>query len=783
MKIDKKMQAHAHSKVQSLLQKSEEERKQRRLERGIADFAAGKHDVLHNDELAIQLPAYIINLFQTGEDEEAINVLRVLGESVIGEDVMLRKRAVMVLSLFAEELFASENQEYLLFFTGLLVEWLSRETEFIAGYEVIGRQMERAGTWLMENKYWQEAEYLLATLHNIQTGVIEKNDYIRNTTAKIQENLGAKQNLETLFGFYLEGSSDDRQSLEQLFFYLNRQFVRFAFDQLEKEENEQQRTMLIQLISQLGSTVTPILRDQLQDDPSVSMLHDSIEIITRIGDSSNYPLIERFLTHPELSVRREVIECITTLGGGGVQGRLLRALQQADDSLKIMIIRKLVRTDGEDVEGVLHEQFGQVLNQKKISNNILLNTLIVALRKYPSKKSIELLQHLQTKFPELLQSGRFRLQVEETLRSMESYIRHEAHLEDPQGPAVSYAEDPIEDFLSQTKSKGFEQELQALLGENQIEEASSKLLGRCVEAAREKDFIIAERMRDRILEVHPQAYSKVLEAEEVIIEEKKTSVPRSFIELWEGLRGVMDDLEIEALYGAFKKARYRAEEIVVREGEMDDRMYFIKSGRVAMSCKSGDREVFLKRMQAGEFFGAEQFFTVSVWTVTVATQTDVELYVLPRESFMNLLDTFPAVQQKLEAYCSTARRVHELIDMAGEERRNSPRYNVHTKQKIMLLDSYGTMETRSLTSELNDISEGGFCFTIKIANKENARLLLGRQIRTEFRLEGAQPIVWEGVVVGVQQYQRKSKEFRVHVRMLEPASREKVAEVVECIEG
>lgn len=783
MKIDKKMQANALSKVQQLLQKSEEERKQRRLERGISDFSTGKHEMLHNDELAIQLPAYIINLFQTGEDEEAITVLRVLGESVIGEDVMLRKRAVMVLSLFAEELFASENQEYLLFFTGLLVEWLSRETEFIAGYEVIGRQIERAGTWLMENRYWQETEYLLATLYNIQTGVIEKNDFIKNTTAKIQDNLGTKKNLEKLFTDYMTGSEEDRQSLEQLFFYLNKHFVHFAFTKLDNGCEEKERNALVVLISQLGGSVTPILRDQLQDNPTATVVHNAIEIITRLGDSSNYPLIERFLTHPDLAVRREVVECITNLGGDSVTARLLRALQQADDTLKIMIIRKLVRTDNNEAESILHEQCSQILSQKKINNIILLNTLIVALRKYPSAKSIEILQHLKSRFPDLMKDGRFRLQVEETLRSMESYIRHETHIEKSKGPDVSFHEDPIEDFLSQKKTQGFEQELKVLIGENRIDDASSKLLSRAIEAAREKDFITAERMRDRILEIHPQAYSKVLEAEEVIIEEKKTSVPRSFLDLWEGLRGVMDDREIESLYRGLKIAKYRDEEIIVREGEMDDRMYFINSGTVSMSCSTGSRDVFLKRLKQGEFFGVEQFFSVSVWTVTVATQSDVDLYVLSRREFQGILEDNPAMLQKLETFCSNARRVHELIDMAGEERRNSPRYNIHAKQKIMLLDSYGTVETRSLTSELNDVSEGGFCFTIKIANSENARLLLGRHIKTEFRLSGGKAMACEGLVVGVQQYQRKNKEFRVHIKLLESVATEKIQEVVELLEA
>ena len=93
-----------NTKVQQLLKKSEEENRQKRIRREVEEYVNGNHTSLHKDEFALQLPVYIIRLFKGGNDKEAINILRVIGESVVGEDTKLRGRAVMVLSLFAEDL-------------------------------------------------------------------------------------------------------------------------------------------------------------------------------------------------------------------------------------------------------------------------------------------------------------------------------------------------------------------------------------------------------------------------------------------------------------------------------------------------------------------------------------------------------------------------------------------------------------------------------------------------------------------------------------------------------
>ena len=769
-----------NSKVQQLLQKSEKENRQKRIEREVSEYVSGNHASLHRDEFAIQLPEYIIQLFKGGNDKEAINILRVLGESVVGEDIMLRKRAVMVLSLFAEDLFASDNQEYLLFFTGLLVEWLAIETEYIPGYEVIGGQIEKAGSWLLENHYWQEAEYLLATIYNIQTDVLEKNEFIKNTTAKIQNNLGNTANLDIVLDSYLVGSEDIRQSLEQILNYLNRQFVRYAIFQLDRKDLGQSRDMLFELISKLGPAAGPLLRELLQENPTTSCIKNSIEIIKNLGESSNYPMIERFLSHHDQSIRREVVESITILGGSSATTRLTRAFQQADEHLKILILKELAKTESHEVVAVLHEQCSQLLGLNKITDNRLFTTLMVTLRKFPSQRSIDLINQITGKFPELMADRTTALQVNETLRHVESQLRHQTHIKKAKG--YSLGDDVAQgEKVSSHNNQDFEREVLQLISSDNINEATEVLLRECIEHSREKDFETAERLRDRILEVDPQAFSKVLEAEENIILEKQTSVPGSFLEMWEGFRGVMSEQEIELLYNKFEKASYRAGDIVVREGEIDDRIYFVNSGGLSMQYSYGGRDVFLKNILPGEFFGTEQFFSASVWTVNVSTSENTQLFVLSRSKVKDIFEEHPDFFNKLKTYCVAARSVYELIEMAGEERRGSTRYSVAAKEKIVLMDSYGTSETKSIVCKLNDISTGGFCFTTRIANSENARLLLGRQVKAPFISCSDQGKMYDAVIVAVQVVQEIKNEFKVHARMVEPLNDQQVQETVNLL--
>jgi len=212
---------------------------------------------------------------------------------------------------------------------------------------------------------------------------------------------------------------------------------------------------------------------------------------------------------------------------------------------------------------------------------------------------------------------------------------------------------------------------------------------------------------------------------------------------------------------------YHTDEIITQEGEADDRLYLILSGSVSMTCTSGVSRTFLKHLNAGALFGTEHFFSISVWTIAVKAKCSVVLQVLSRQSLPNLEQRFPGFVKKLHEYCKGSNYVPDLLKMSGEDRRNSVRYQVSAKVAMFFGDRYGAVVHRTVTGGLHDISQGGFSFSINIANSDKARLLLRKPVQAELKCEGKRTLLLEGIIVSIEKVKASGNSYKVHVKMAE----------------
>jgi hypothetical protein len=173
----------------------------------------------------------------------------------------------------------------------------------------------------------------------------------------------------------------------------------------------------------------------------------------------------------------------------------------------------------------------------------------------------------------------------------------------------------------------------------------------------------------------------------------------------------------------------------------------------------------LKRMQPSNVLGGDQFFSNSVWTVTLRALCEIQVHVLDHAVLKKIAVEHPDIEYKLRKYCQKHTPVPELLKMSGGDRREYPRYPVVLQTQNVLMDPYGSMEKRSFNGELFDISEQGMAFTIKISNTNKARLLLGRHIKTTIILEEEELPVQNGVVVAVRLFAPIVQDFSVHVKL------------------
>ena len=84
---------------------------------------------------------------------------------------------------------------------------------------------------------------------------------------------------------------------------------------------------------------------------------------------------------------------------------------------------------------------------------------------------------------------------------------------------------------------------------------------------------------------------------------------------------------------------------VFREGDPADAFYLIRNGMVKIAKKSGDKEVVLSYLVAGNFFGEAALFSDSARTASVSTIFPSDLIKLSKRDFNNFLAAHPALRE------------------------------------------------------------------------------------------------------------------------------------------
>ena len=85
--------------------------------------------------------------------------------------------------------------------------------------------------------------------------------------------------------------------------------------------------------------------------------------------------------------------------------------------------------------------------------------------------------------------------------------------------------------------------------------------------------------------------------------------------------------------------------MVFKEGDPADAFYLIRNGMVKIAKKSGDKEVVLSYLVAGNFFGEAALFSESARTATVTTIFPSDLIKLSKRDFDNFLGAHPDLRE------------------------------------------------------------------------------------------------------------------------------------------
>ena len=474
---------------------------------------------------------------------------------------------------------------------------------------------------------------------------------------------------------------------------------------------------------------------------------------------------------------------------------LLKMLISADDTVKPHIVLELVAFADRDVGAALTALLKREAGFRQDVRKKLLLYICRALGHCSFPEALQPLQQLlasddsagaEKRSLEIREAVGVAIEQLNSVPSRAASSSSAGAGKSPSSPSPIRAEGvSVEETKKTARAKGSiprAGELNNLLESGKKNEAISLAMELIEQSAGQKQFALAEELRDLIMHIDSMALKQIVRAAEIIEEEKQASITKEHLEVWKNLAELLTADEFPALYHSLVLKKYGNGELIAEQGTSLATLFFINSGRVQIEAlKAGVRFQLHTRM-AGEIVGAETFFDASVWTVN-ATSLGAELFLLSREALDALQDAYPSLESKLARFCSSFQTSSAALQRTRKDRRQSERKKVTGRLSFTVLDEGGNETDNKAKGEFIDISECGVAFSIHASRKRNAVGFFGRQLRVGLPAGTAAGVLTrDGVVRAVRDMDLISSEYSVHIRFNEALSSRELQQVLAAAE-
>ena len=115
----------------------------------------------------------------------------------------------------------------------------------------------------------------------------------------------------------------------------------------------------------------------------------------------------------------------------------------------------------------------------------------------------------------------------------------------------------------------------------------------------------------------------------------------------------------ETVIGRFGK-RFKDKQILIREGDIQQKIFWILAGEVYVTRKLGEKYKVLATLGKGEFIGEMSFFDKSVRSATVIAKWEVHALEFSKENFADIYSASPIWMRRL--LVSLSRRIRQMVE-------------------------------------------------------------------------------------------------------------------------
>ncbi len=669
MDIDRKKQQKVIAETNELLHSTECKRVLLRFQRGVVDLENNRFEILKNSEFVEKLLEYLYTIYQKGPEENIVKVLEKLGLCACSADMELRERAIFILSIFTEKVSQEKNSpEFLESISRLLVNWLQIETEYLSGFQFICLQLQTLLQKMLRMGLWYQTENLIIVLSQIQKGVIQKNNLIRQTISTVHSSLAEESFLKSLVDVYLDKAEDRRDIAQCLLLHFGSKAAAVLVQCLIDCKDKEKRFSLIEFIPITGKVALPVFDFCLKQKPPWYVIRNLIIIISRMEDPKLYEMVRPYLTHKDIRVQLQVLNCITKMGGTQMRDRLIEALSCINDELKQQVVVQLGNMGGKDVGTALCallEKRGEFAIHVR---DELVLTICTRIKFEPSEQAVKVIKELVAERSQRFTAKDRILQAaQDAMLSMQ--LKNTGNITLSTRPSVPLAAPAFSDSFKVPVVT--EEEFDSLL--------KGKRPGVQEEPALFPPLPTLSKTSDN----RPDAEASKLPSKNDIIQEAERNLtdPGSAIHfaLWAKLYEEMTTEEFTAFHTALNLKTYLPDEMIASRGDLHAPLFFFDNGSVNLVRNQKGEEISLSPVGAGDLIGSDIFLTGEVWNLSLYAAEIVRARVFDLEKLMKLQVDFPRLAEKILTFCSgndviqTLLRVLDDPSIAGTE-------NVHVQR-------------------------------------------------------------------------------------------------------
>jgi hypothetical protein len=783
-------QFQALEKTRTIMESGEKERRSKRIQAGLNAILQGNTTILQNDEIVFHLPLTVERLLANGKDAAAALLIENVAKELLRGDKKVQSALSQSLGRIGEILLNARKWDWLDKLTGPLLVWVKEVDCADSVYEKIITVLQHIMLhgWRVGNN--RKPDQILNVLFKIRSGTIQKSAPVRALTGKVQDQFIDRTLLPLFLSQCLADPADE--TLGQRLSMQGPVAARFLITTLLSSDNAGERIKILDLLANMGPLLAPVLIEQLPEPMPWFGKRNLLKLLAETGNEEHVDVALEFMGHDDLRVQREAFVCVYKISGDNRRQALLQALPLAGETMKVQVVKALNPLVDDEVTMALADLLQDQKNFSRDIRSTLIKQVCRTLSRSSSKKGVEALEEFlswqgkgrdRRLDAEVWKSAVSALQQIEINQRKKSRLSPETQLQsDPQAPLLSSLLTDNSQHTEYITDFPEEQQVRDFVDQKNNGRAKVLLVDLIGKAARLKQFGQAEKLRDWLIQIDPMALTDIIQVAEIIENEKTSSIDKDHLEIWFALYDFLTTEEFNVLYYSLEHKQYTAESIIIKQGEIQPSLYFINSGRVKLYYNDNEGETLVKIMGRGEVVGASAFFDASVWTINVAALGYAEISVLALEKTKNWQKEYPALESKLHDFCRKFDGLKDYFLRKGKDRRGDERIAISGHVTIILLDRYGKDTGITSKGYLTDISPGGISFFVHLAQKKNARLLLGRNVRvvlpTELIVSGT-TFNMEGTIVAVRPHRLMHNEYTAHVSFDKPLDRNDVMGIIE----